>query len=242
MNVFVTAYSQSDFFGKLIFLGLIILSAVCWVILLHKTWLTRKVREISSAFQAAVMQNSDPLFSLDVADLPKTVSKVPHPFAAIFFSLKQKAVEVLNKNRYFLGQGGASKSQAVYLSRGDLDLIESHVLTTISIQAKQLEKNLFILSTVVTLAPFLGLLGTVWGIVITFSELHGGSAGSSAMILGGLSTALAATVIGLLIAIPALISYNYLKQAAKNLSSDMEDFLYMLLSRVELQYRKADVE
>ncbi|MGL5264266.1 MAG: MotA/TolQ/ExbB proton channel family protein, partial [Candidatus Rhabdochlamydia sp.] len=64
--------------------------------------------------------------------------------------------------------------------------------------------------------------------------------GSNSVIIGGLSTALATTVLGLVIAIPALIAYNYLKHRISNYSSEMQDFLYELLSYLELQYRKVD--
>jgi biopolymer transport protein TolQ len=60
------------------------------------------------------------------------------------------------------------------------------------------------------------------------------------VIIGGLSTALATTVLGLVIAIPALIAYNYLKHRINNYSSEMQDFLYELLSYLELQYRRVD--
>ena len=58
-------------------------------------------------------------------------------------------------------------------------------------------------------------------------------------VLGGISTALVTTVLGLIIAIPALVSYNYLKSTIGNYASDMEDFLYSLLSAIELQYRES---
>ncbi|MFI5333703.1 MAG: MotA/TolQ/ExbB proton channel family protein [Chlamydiales bacterium] len=235
-NIFLTAFSQSDFFGKVIFLGLFALSAICWIVLLNKVSVARHVKRASLAFQLAIQQNTHPLFALDPANLPKpTKAAIPHPFARIFSELKQKSIDVLNKNRFFSSQEG---EKAVYLSSKDLELIESQVLTTISSQTKLLNHNLFILSTIVSLAPFLGLLGTVWGILISFGELHGGAAASSnATVLSGLSTALATTILGLVIAIPALISYNYLKNFVHNLSSDMEDFLYQLLSQVEMQYR-----
>ena len=241
MSAFVAAYGQSDFFGKLVILSLIALSLVCWAVLIHKTWLTRNVRQISKVFQIAFEKNKQHLLSLEIADLPKPRQKqIPHPFGELFDSLKQKTIEILNKNHYFAK--ALKEPSQVYLSPTDLEILESHALTTISAQTKNLEKNLFILSTIVTLAPFLGLLGTVWGILVAFSELHtGGSAGSNAAVLGGLSTALSTTVLGLIIAIPALVSYNYLKNAIKVFSSDMEDFLYTLLSQIELQYRKADV-
>jgi biopolymer transport protein TolQ len=235
LSSFATAYSHSDFFGKLIFLGLYTLSAVCWIVLIYKIREALRVRRLSAAFQSALETHGEQFLAFESKDLPH--GGASNPFAHIFFSLKQKISEILNKNVFF------STDKRPFLSRTDLELVESHVLTTISLQSKRLEGNLFILSTIVTLAPFLGLLGTVWGILITFSALNqGGSASSNAVVLSGLSTALATTVLGLVIAIPALVAYNYLKNLTKRLSSDMEDFLYQLLSSVELQYRKADVD
>jgi len=243
LTTFVTAYSQSDFFGKLIFLGLIASSIICWVVLIHKVRMINKVKKISSAFQHAFEKNKERILSLELADLPKApTSATPHPFAQVFRALKEKTLEILNKNHFFHASKKETSSPSVYLSASDLELVESYAFTTISAQTKLIEKNIFILSTIVTLAPFLGLLGTVWGILLTFAGLQGGAAGgSNAAIIGGLSTALATTVLGLVIAIPALIAYNYLRQTTKTLSSDMEDFLYLLLSTVELQYRKADI-
>jgi biopolymer transport protein TolQ len=242
-NVFLSAYAESDFFGKLIFLGLFALSIICWVVLVYKIWLIKKVKNISDRFQVAFEKYKEPILGLELANMPRLKQKeVPHPFAHIFSSLKQKTIEVLNKNHFFAAQSERAPGP-VYLSQSDLEIVESCGLTAISSQIKELDKNIFILSTITTLAPFLGLLGTVWGILITFAELHGGgSASSNSVVLGGLSTALVTTVLGLLIAIPALVSHSYLKSAMRTLSSDMEDFLYLLLSNIELQYRKADVE
>ncbi len=230
LNAFSIAYTQSDFFGKLIILSLIGLSMVCWIVLLYKTWILRKVARFSLEFQSVIAQNKDSLLSFDPG-----VSQKINPFGAIFQTLKQKTIEILNKNHYFTKKN-------VYLTPADLELLESHVTTTISAQNKMLEKHLYLLSTIVTLAPFMGLLGTVWGILVTFSGLHeGGTAlSSNSSILGGISTALATTVMGLVIAIPALIAYNYLRSALRTYTSDMDDFLTLLLSNIELQYRKVE--
>ena len=99
---------------------------------------------------------------------------------------------------------------AARLSSADLELIATQTAAAASAQGKTLDKNLFILSTVVTLGPFLGLLGTVWGILLTFSQLSHGFSTSNTTMLTGLSMALATTVIGLVIAIPALVGYNFL--------------------------------
>lgn len=231
----LSAYFQADFFGKCIFLGLFALSILCWIVLIYKTLQARKVKKLALTFTNALEKTNNHFLDVSLEELTSSSQKISaHPFAQVYLSLKKKILEVLNKNQFF-----SEEKESVFLTREDLDLIESHVLTTISVQSKQLEKHLFVLSTIVTLAPFLGLLGTVWGILLTFSELQGGaSAASNGYIIGGISTALVTTVLGLVIAIPALIFYNYLRNACKYFISDMEDFLYRLLSTIELQYRK----
>ena len=241
MNIFFSAFGQSDAFGKMIFLGLFALSAVSWIVLVYKVWMTRQVRLVCQDFQAAVGEHQERLLELEMGALPRPQRKeVPHPFAHILGATSSKTIEVLKKNHYFMEEKG-QKSAQVYLTEPDMVLIEGHGQSAISKQKKLLEKNLFILATTVTLAPFLGLLGTVWGILVTFTHLQSGASFSSnQLILGGLSTALATTVLGLVIAIPALISYNYLKNAVRILVSDMEEFLSSLLSTLEMQYRKVD--
>jgi biopolymer transport protein TolQ len=244
MQAFTVAYHESDVFGKLIILSLVLLSIVCWVVLIYKVWQTRKVKQLSLSFHSEMTKHAEHLLALDVKHLPKPSSdKIPHPYGFIFEETKGKTLEILNKKMFFLGQKESSSSHPpVYLSSVDLELLENHAYVAISKQNKILEKDLFILSTIVTLAPFLGLLGTVWGILVTFSELQGGgSVGSNSTIIGGLSTALSTTVLGLVIAIPALVGYNYLKNGIKSLSSDMEHFLQGLLATLELQYRKVDI-
>lgn len=240
-SVMFSAYSHADFFGKIILFSLVTLSVISWVVLIYKLKQTKRVKAISSSFEKAFVPNMGKILGLSIEQLPLPANKgTPHPFGSIFLSLKQKTLDILNKNHFFASQENPNLDKAhVYLTQTDLEIIESHVLTTISSENKRLEEHLFILSTTVTLAPFIGLLGTVWGILISFSEMQtGASVSSSTAVLGGLATALISTVLGLVIAIPALIAYNYLKNSLKHFSSDMDDFLYRLLSTIELQYRK----
>jgi len=243
-QIFVSAYADSDFFGKLILLSLVGLSIVCWIVLLHKLWQSRQVKILSHNFYSALEKEKRPLLSISLDALPRSRFKeVPHPLASILDSVKRKTVEILEKNHFFLQEAHQGKqAPSVFLTREDLDLIEAEAATAVAKQIKQLEKNLFILSTIVTLAPFLGLLGTVWGILMTFAALHsGGSVGSNAVILGGLSTALATTVLGLVIAIPALVAHNSLRASLRSLQTDMEDFSYEILGQIEMEYRRVTV-
>ncbi|MCB1109021.1 MAG: MotA/TolQ/ExbB proton channel family protein [Chlamydiia bacterium] len=238
MSPFLTAFATADGFGKLIFLGLFVLSIISWVILVHKFLLLRKIEAGSTEFASFIKQQKEHLFRLKEHHMPKT--DVQHPFTTIYFSLKQKTQDFLAKNQYFKT---SSDKDPVYLSKTDVEAVQTDVNASISREGKMLEKNLFMLSTIVTLAPFLGLLGTVWGILVAFNELQGGaSLGSSTALLGGLSTALTTTVLGLLIAIPALIGYNYLKNAIRSYEKEMEDFGGYLTAQVELQYRQVDLK
>jgi biopolymer transport protein TolQ len=246
-NPFFEAYSQSDLLGKFIFLSLYLLSVCSWTILVYKVWMTLQAKKQALRFHEAFqLQKSNPL-SLDCENIYK--NKL-NPFLDLYKVLKKQSLEILAKNRHFSKVSEASvhsssfhpvSNQGSFLSLSDIDYVGSHLSIQVAQQIKQLEKHLYILSTTVSLAPFLGLLGTVWGILTTFSamQMHT-SAGSHQMVLAGLSLALATTVLGLLDAIPALIGYNYLKNHIHDFATDMEGFSNEILTAVELQYRKVD--
>lgn len=240
-NAFIDAYTQSDLLGKLIFIGLLALSICSWVLIAQKGWLTFLARKHSEQFYRTFESQKMSPLGLEADQLMR--KNRPNPFFDLYFVLKKYTLEVLNKNRRFGQQNGAAKESATsYMSPSDIDFVQAHLMTTVANQTKSLEKNLFILSTIVSLAPFLGLLGTVWGILTTFSELqmHASSA-EHGTVLSGISLALATTVLGLIDAIPALIGYNYLKNSVRDFQTDMEGFSNELLASVEIYYRKVDV-
>ncbi len=227
-NPIIDAYRTSDLFGKMIFLSLVVLSITTWIIFLQKFLLQRNAKQLGTKFQELFHKKRLSPLSMEVNSL--------HPFAMLYQTLKQHSLELLGKNKTVVAK------ENVTLSASDIDLIEAHLMSAISAEEKKMERNLFILSTVVSLAPFLGLLGTVWGILLTFNELQaGGAVNSNATIMGGLAMALGTTVAGLLVAIPALIGYNYLRSAITQFSGEMEDFSHLLLASVELQYRQVEI-
>lgn len=228
-NPIVDAYHGSDLFGKAIFLSLILLSIMTWIIFLQKFFLQRYAKQSGESFRQLFQKKRLNPLAID--------STGYHPFATIYQSLKQHTLELLGKNKIVVEKNN------VTLSGSDIDLLEAHLMSAISSETKKMERNLFILSTVVSLAPFLGLLGTVWGILLTFVELQtGASVNTNATIMGGLAMALGTTVAGLLVAIPALIGYNYLRASIAQFSGEMEDFSHLLLASVELQYRQVEIK
>lgn len=238
-GAFYDAFTQSDVLGKLIFIGLFALSVCSWVLIVQKWRMTSLARKRSEQFYKSFEQLRMNPLSLETEAAKQRQN--PNPFCDLYFVLKKYTLEVLNKNRRF-GQQNGVENPISYLSPTDIDFVQSHLMSNIAYQTKHLEKNLFILSTIVSLAPFLGLLGTVWGILLTFSELQSNSAGSGqGMVLTGISLALATTVLGLIDAIPALIGYNYLKNSVRDFQTDMEGFSNELIASVEIYYRKVDV-
>lgn len=224
---FASSFASSDGFGKFLFLALFLLSLTSWWLILYKSWLLRQARHHSLAFQKAQVPQSHPLTWK--ANL--SLEEAPNSFAAIYQRIKGHTVSLLNNNR-------RGEEESVTLSCRDIQLIEEKAWTEITCQRRLLERHLYILSTIVSLAPFLGLLGTIWGILTTFSQLQNPSGGSvNQMVLSGLSMALVTTVLGLIVAIPALIGYSALKQSLQNFCEEMAAFTQEVLTGIELHYR-----
>lgn len=233
---FLQAYHHSDLLGKGIYLALILASVICWTLLIYKIWFIREAKNNSRTFQKSVnFQKGNPLM---VENEGEKRDKGPNPYFQIYAVLKKHTIDLLKKNHHVIGE----KEGGSYLSPTDIDCIEANAATAIATQAKEMDKHLFILSTIVGLAPLMGLLGTVWGILTSFSQMQSQAiTTSNQMVLGGIALALTTTVLGLLTAIPALIAYNYLKSSIRDFETDMEGFTNEILSSVEMRYRKVDI-
>lgn len=227
------AFMSSDFWGKQIFIALFILSFCTWALLVYKLFVLSEVRRLSLDFRQVFDQKKEQFFSLEQY-LSKIPSKIPHVFLEIYQVLRLRSLDLLKKNQVLLG------GEEAYLSVSDMDSLSLYVQSVIACQKKELEKFLFFLSTVVSLAPFLGLLGTVWGILLTFGSLQARVTSASDTALTGLSMALATTVLGLVVAIPALIAYNYFKQSVRDMEVEMDEMATKMLAKLELLYRRVD--
>ncbi len=96
----------------------------------------------------------------------------------------------------------------------------------------QLERGLFLLETVAGIAPLLGLLGTVIGILKVFNVISTAGMGQTALMAGGISEALITTIVGLAIGIPAVVAYNYFTNKAESLILEIEKYSSLLLNKV----------
>lgn len=100
-------------------------------------------------------------------------------------------------------------------------------------QQQRFDKRLTILGTIGSNAPFIGLLGTVLGIIKAFNDLAFNTEGGPSVVMGGIAEALVATAVGLLVAIPAVIFFNYFKNKQKSIMSNIQQLEKMLLAFFE---------
>jgi biopolymer transport protein TolQ len=238
-NPFIAAWVDSDLIGRLIFIALIGLSLISWTIIIHKWWIISRVKQESFLFKRSFFEQKNTPLAVSYART--THAETPNAFQIVYEVLKGKTAELLEKNRRGKEENKGISEHTSLLAASDIALLETHACSTISTITKYLERNLYLLSTIVTLAPFLGLLGTVYGILVAFSGLGEGGMGSNAQVLGGLSLALTTTVIGLLNAIPAVVGYNYLKNNIAEFDHEMERFATEVLSTFYMHYRTVEV-
>ena len=105
-----------------------------------------------------------------------------------------------------------------------------------SAQAMSLEKGMIVLSTAVAGGPFIGLLGTVWVVMETFSGIAHANAATLTAMAPGVAGALIATVVGLLVAIPAMFAYNFMVTTIRNLTQELDAFATRYAAQVSLTY------
>ncbi|MDX1971147.1 MAG: MotA/TolQ/ExbB proton channel family protein [Candidatus Sumerlaeia bacterium] len=123
------------------------------------------------------------------------------------------------------GKDGLSVEQQIQFSQNSVECVMER---TMSSELRRLDDRLISLATASTLGPFLGLFGTVWGVLASFQAIGREGAGDLSALAPGISTALVTTVFGLVVAIPAVWAYNFLAANVSRLSSQMESFAYEL--------------
>lgn len=133
--------------------------------------------------------------------------------------------------------GRQSAASEAALTKHEVELVRGTCEHVLDEEELRVEHGMGIIATVVTLAPMLGLLGTVWGVLDAFAEM--GSAGSAnlATIAPSISAALVTTVVGLLIAIPGTIAHARMQASIRNIISDMEGFVDELMGRLACEFQ-----
>jgi biopolymer transport protein TolQ len=129
--------------------------------------------------------------------------------------------------------GGAAAPRPAIRS---LDAVSRALARAASIEETRLEKRLSFLASTASVSPFIGLFGTVWGIMNAFGEIGRQGSASLAIVAPGISEALITTAAGLFAAIPAALFFNFFSDRVKSLSSVMDDFAMEFISMVERNF------
>lgn len=122
------------------------------------------------------------------------------------------------------------------ISPAQMRVVSTAMERAVGEAALRLESQMIVLSTAVSGAPFLGLLGTVWGVMDTFSDVAKAGSANLAAMAPGVSAALITTVTGLLVAIPAMFGYNYLVTTLRGMIVELDNFAAELSSEIEHKY------
>ena len=200
---FFDLFLQADTVVKVVMLVLLICSIISWTIIIDKSILFMKLRYAMNTFEKNFWSGK-PLDSLLKSVLQK---KENHPLARIFISSMQE-IESNNSSRSSFIKERLDQSMRASMNRS----------------IEELENNIGFLATIANSAPFIGLFGTVWGIMNSFQSIAASKNTSLAIVAPGIAEALFATAIGLIVAIPAAIFYNKFSSDINKTVNKIENF------------------
>ena len=191
---------NADLIIKGVILILVVASFWCWTIIFDKTIRFRRLRGLADRFEEAFWSGGS------LEDLYDRVGTRPdHPMASIFVAAMAEWRRSTAGNR---GLDGSTGGQG--LTVGLHQRIGQAMQVALNREVEKLERYMDFLATVGSTAPFIGLFGTVWGIMNSFQSIAASKNASLAVVAPGIAEALFATALGLVAAIPAVIAYNKL--------------------------------
>lgn len=209
---------------KLVMLILLLCSIVCWAIIFYKHKVLHAAEKHTRGFFEILGPKKD-LALLYSESKRFSASPVVAVFRAGYLEFNQLKRSMANKKE------NAGPYEDIRVE--DKGSIERALHRAISGQIMRLERYLSFLATTGNTAPFIGLFGTVWGIMEAFQEIGQKGATSLAIVAPGISEALVATAAGLFAAIPAVIAYNYYVSRVRRLVSEMDSFASDLLNNID---------
>lgn len=227
-NFFRTLWNLG-LFAKIIVLVLLLFSIISWAIIIKKFFLFRKIRK-TNLFLNNLFQNRK-----SVTDFGVLATEYPEsPLSQLVLTAVDEWHRI-NKSNNPVAQG---KTNLLNL----LPNINDALVRTASREIERLEQNLPFLATCGSVAPFLGLLGTVWGVLQSFLGVRHIPVVTLQIIAPGISDALITTVAGLLVAIPAVIAYNYFVGKIKSFSNDLDRWILEIESDIRKTIVLSDLD
>lgn len=219
---------------QFVLLLLLFFSVVSWAIILMKYRSIKKVRRENELFLDAYMKSNK------LSDIFPESKKFEHSNVAEVFQAGY--TELIKITKVIRGSTPAKETDdpaVLPVEMKGIDNVERAMNRACSIEVTKLESTLGFLATTGNASPFIGLFGTVWGIMDTFKAIGARGSATLAVVAPGISEALIATAAGLAAAIPAVIFYNYYLNRIKTMAMEMDNFASELLNIVERYYVKS---
>jgi biopolymer transport protein TolQ len=207
--------------AKAVLALLAVFSIVSWALIVDKWWQMRKVRSETVAFLKAFREGRRPSVVLAAAKKLRE-----SPLAQLYIAAHQEVSGISEVVDHVLedpedGLGGER-----------LEAVHRAMRRASTLEIARLERYLPFLATTASATPFIGLFGTVWGIMSSFHGIGQQGSANLAVVAPGISEALIATAMGLAAAIPAVIGYNYFVNRVRHWATEMEGFTMDLLNLV----------
>lgn len=215
------AFEKATTEGKITIGALVIMSLFSWTVIIGKARQLWIARVQTKKFFASFRSKRNPL------DLLHAKEKYPGSPA---FEVYETGAEEL---QHYLTHNSVNVKGQPKIKEADYDAIVVAMEREVGAQSISLEKGMIILSTAVAGGPFVGLLGTVWGVMETFSGIAKASSATLSAMAPGVAGALIATVVGLFVAIPAMFAYNYMVTMVRDMTVELDSFASEYVTSIE---------
>ena len=216
-------WSQATPEGKAIIFCLLIFSIVAWSVMIAKVVQLRRAKNLNQLFNTEYRTQKN---VLDVFDRRVQADGCP-----MFMVYQAGSLELDARLK-----NPDSSGRKQYVSLKGMEHVKRSMENAVAQESLKLESGLILLAIAVSGAPFLGLLGTVWGVMSTFGHIAQEKVASMAAMAPGVSAALITTVAGLLVAIPSMFAYNWLVHTLRVLTVELDNFAQELVSKMETEY------
>ncbi|HUE37704.1 MAG TPA: MotA/TolQ/ExbB proton channel family protein [Candidatus Acidoferrum sp.] len=234
--------------GKVTFFVLLILSLFSWTIIITKFRQLVIASKATKKFLATYAATRDPL-DIQRKGEDKDFDGAPayqlyiRGADELAYHLKNNPVVVNSTTNFVPNPDGPhtntdflAKSTRVKISMPSFDAVKVILEEAAAAEAIALEKGMIVLSTAVAGGPFIGLLGTVWGVMSTFAGIAESHAATLTAMAPGVAAALLTTVTGLLVAIPAMFAYNFMVTTIRHLTQELDGYASRFANQVEHVY------
>lgn len=220
--------SGTSTFGVIILMALTFMSVVSWVIIFNKWRRFKVVEKDNHRFRQHFRHARTTAESIGQAK-----ASANSPLSSIYLAGYNELVQLREQKN----EGGGLQETVRPLSNDDFEIVEMAMEKTLSEEMGKLEKQVIFLATTANSAPFMGLLGTVVGIMDSFWAIGERGSASLAVVAPGIAEALLATIVGLGAAIPAVIAFNWANNKLKFISEFGNNFILDFIGMAKKEAR-----